>query len=76
MTYEEAKFLLSTVTPNPYIYNGDKWIAKIVPEIVNDRKTFLDDLKNKKTTDDDVIKYSSNKQFTVEGYMMKPFNFY
>lgn len=48
MTYEEAKFLLSTVTPNPYIYNGDKWIAKIVPEIVNDRKTFLDDLKNKK----------------------------
>jgi len=75
MNYEEAKFLLSTITPNPYIYNGDKWVAKIIPEIVNDRIPFIDDLKNKKVTDEDVIKYSSNNQFTVNGFMMKAFNF-
>lgn len=75
MTYEEAESLLYNISPNPYIYNGDKWVAKIIPEIVNDRIPFIEDLQNNKATDKDVIKYSSNNQFTVNGYMMKAFNF-
>ena len=74
MTYEEAKSLLSKVVPNPYYYRGEKWVAKIIPEIVNDRIPFIEDLNNKKVRDEDVIKYSSNNQFTVNGYKMKSFN--
>ena len=75
MSYKEAKALLETLPNNPYLYNGDKWIAKIIPETVKDSVTFIVDLQNKKAVDSDVVKYSSNNQFTVNGYMMKSFKF-
>lgn len=71
MTYKEAEYLLSTLDENPYPYNGELYVAVIVPEIIDDRIRFLSDRKKSSV---DVKDYSTNNQFTINGYSKKAFN--
>lgn len=73
MSYEESCSLLSCVNPNPYTYNG-LYLALIIPEIVDERRGFIDDLQNNKISKKDVVNYSSNGHFTVNGFKAKTFN--
>lgn len=74
MTYDEAKFLLSTLERNPYPYLGELHTALIVPEIENEKISFVADIRDGLTTKDEVSKYSSNNKYTINGYMNKSFN--
>jgi hypothetical protein len=71
MTYNEAEILLNTLERNPYPYNGEPYVALIVPEIIDERMKFIADIQK---FDVDVKDYSTNGQYTINGYSKKAFN--
>lgn len=74
MTFQEANNLISNMSANPYNYNNELFTALVVPEILNDRIKFLADLKDGKINANDSLKYSSDNNFVVCGFMNKAFN--
>lgn len=65
MTFQEAEFLLSNVSPNPFYYNNEEHQAIIVPNLEKDFVKFLSDIKDDKATLKDVIRYSTNNKYSV-----------
>ncbi|WP_277015922.1 hypothetical protein [Flavobacterium lindanitolerans] len=73
MTFEEALVIKKTY-PIPYRHEGTFYIAKVVPVLVDDKIKFLSDFKNEELSDEDVISYSSNGEFKVEGLAYIAYN--
>ena len=65
MTYLEAKSELLLITPNPFEYNERIRLTIIVPKLEKDFIKFLSDLKERKTTLNGVISYSTNSAYKL-----------
>lgn len=74
MTFQEAQNIILNMSANPYKYNNELFTAIVVPEILNDRKKFLADLKDGKISAKDSLHYSSDKNFVVCGFMNLAYN--
>ena len=65
MTYQEALLQLSEVYPNPFEYDSRLRQTIIVPDLEKDFVAFLSDFRERKTTLENVVSYSTNSKFKL-----------
>ncbi len=65
MTFQEANFLLSHISPNPFNYNGHEHRAIIVPKLEKDFIKFLSDIKDGVTNLESVKDYATNNEYFI-----------
>ena len=74
MTFQEGHNLIVNMSANPYNFNNELFTAIVVPENLNERIRFLEDLKKGKININDSVQYSLDGNFVVCGFMNKAFN--
>lgn len=65
MTYQEAEFQLSKEHPNPFENNGQIRQTIVVPKLEKDFIKFISDIRERKANLKDVVKYSTNTEYTL-----------